>query len=161
MKTIINPIIPMKNTGGNSQDCKTDLERIRTASSRQQLNKLNFKVDAVRSICHRRAKHVWGKIFSLFFPSLLFLIKTYGCMCETERDHPFRRALKKLALFQNDGISEDWGLQGLSAKTIAAAMHLATSAASPSLPSSSTTAVRERKDQWRKSCFLGWASLWE
>lgn len=39
----------MKNTGGNSQDCKTDLERIRTASSRQQLNKLNFKVDALRS----------------------------------------------------------------------------------------------------------------
>lgn len=39
----------MKNTGGNSQDCKTNSEIIRTASSRQQLNKLNFKVDSLRS----------------------------------------------------------------------------------------------------------------
>lgn len=155
MKTIINPIIPMKNTGGISQDCKINLEIIRTASSRQQLSKLNFKVIALRSSnTFVTGEENLGKICL----SLLFLITTYGCMCESERDDPFHRALKKPAPFQNDG-----HLRGLRAprpvsKDNPAAMHLATSAASPPLRD---PFLRERKNQWRKSCFLAWASPWE
>lgn len=44
-----------------------------------------------------------GEIFQTVFSIITFLITTYGCMCETERDYPFHRALKKPAPFQNDG----------------------------------------------------------
>lgn len=46
-----------------------------------------------------------------YFPLLLFLITTCGCMFETEGEYAVHRALKKPALFQNDGHQQRQSLQ--------------------------------------------------
>ena len=98
LKTIIKPSPFMKNTGDDSQSCKINSKSIRTAHTRQQ-SKLKIKLDALRSsiaLVTGERNLFWGNFSNCYFPSLLFL-------CVRQREYPVHRALKKPALFQNDG----------------------------------------------------------
>lgn len=100
----------MKNTGGNSQDWKINSERIRTASSRQQLSQLNFKVDALRSSNTLVTGNLFGGNFSDCFFHHYFLNynlwvhvwdrERLSIPQSTQKTCPLP---KKPAPFQNDG----------------------------------------------------------